>query len=169
MITERRGRQIGPTLFRFEYASDIEDATFYIFLNGEFAAETRETFFEVTVLQGEQVQFDVFDDPDEAPSAYFPSIFILRWDGEPDTVMYRVEQYLDGAWAVQDVVTADDTRVFHYPTGTLADSTVHQFRIVPIDAEGRTGEPLELEAEMCRYPDAPDFALAGAGGEITIT
>lgn len=161
-------RQIG-LLFVFEYGSDLPNLTFYIWINGEFETETFETTYELTVPPGGQFQFSVFDDADDRPPAYLPPYFTLQWDGDPDTVMFRVEQLVGASWKVKDLVPADDTRVFHYDTETLADSTVHSFRITGLDAEGRAGPPLELEGEMCRYPDAPDVALSLSGGEIVIS
>jgi hypothetical protein len=163
----------GPTtqignVFTFTWSSDLESPTYYIYVNGEFDSETFETTFDLTVPPNGQFQFSVFDDPDERPPTYLPPYFTLRWDGDPDSVMYRVEQYIGSVWTAVDAVPADDTRVFHYDTGTLADSTVHQFRITGVDAQGRPGAPLELEGELCRYPDAPEVTLSVSGGEITV-
>lgn len=161
-------QQTGPTRFLFTYASDITDPTFYIYINGEFVTETQETEYEVTAALNTQFQFDVLDDPDELPEEFFPGTITLRWDGTPDSTSYRVDEYIDSTWTAKRVVVSDDRRVFHYDSELLDDSTVHQFRVVPIDTQGRSGTILEFEAEMCRYPDTPSQAMSITGGEIVV-
>lgn len=167
-VTIQSIQQLGPTIFRFTFSSNLSSPTFYIWVNGELETETFATTYDLTVPLGGQFQFSVFDDPDERPPMYYPPRFTLRWDGDPKATQFRVERYVDSAWVPVTVVIPDDTRVFHYDTDVLADSTVHSFRVVSIDAEGRTGIELELEGEMCRYPDEPDVALSVSGGEITV-
>lgn len=160
--------RVGPMQFRFSFLSDLASAIYYLWLNGEFLTETRETTFDITVPLGGQFQFSVFDDPDDRPPVYLKPTMTLRWDGDPDTVMFRVEQLIDGDWKPVNMVYADDTRVFHYESGVLADSTYHQFKIIALDAEGRASTALELGAEMCRYPDEPTLTPSISGGEIVI-
>lgn len=168
MIGEPTYTQTGPTRFLFSFASDLTDPTFYIYINGEFVTETNETEYEVTAPLNTQFQFEVFDDEDDVPTEFFPGTLTLRWDGTPDSTQFRVDEYVDSAWAAKRVVIADDRRVFHYDSELLDDSTTHQFRVVPIDTQGRSGTILEFEAEMCRYPDTPSQAITITGGEFVV-
>lgn len=161
--------QTDETQFEFTYASDLEDPTFYIYVNGNFIGQTKETTWTVTAPINSQFQFDVLDVNTDAPEEYFPSTFTLRWDGTPDSTSYRVDQYVDGEWVAKHVAIADDTRIYRYTTEMLDDSTVHTFRVVPLDSIGRSGTILEFEAEMCRYPDDPDQSMSITGGEIVVT
>lgn len=161
---------VPPGLIRLEYGSDLPDPTFYIWVDGELETETKETAYELSAAPGGQAQISVFDDPDEVPPVHVPANWILRWDGDPESALYRVERETEAdVWTPVDVVPANDLRVFHYTTPVLADSTVHRYRVVPIDSLGREGTVLEFEAEMCRYPDDPRVALSIGDGEITIS
>lgn len=160
--------RLGELLFRLTWSSDLPGATFYVYVNGDFVTETLETTYDVTVPMGGQFQVEVFDDPDDSPDVYLSPTLTLRFDGDPDTLQFRVEQKVDGVWRAKDLIPVNDTRVFHYETGVLADSTVHEFQVIGVDKEGRSGPPLELTAEMCRYPDAPEVSLSISGGEIVI-
>jgi len=160
--------QTGPTRFVFSYDSDLDDPTFYIYVNGDFVTETQETSYEITAPLNTQFQFDVLDDADALPEEFFPGTITLRWDGTPDSTSYRAEEYVDSAWVAKRVVIHDDRRLFHYDSELLDDSTVHRFRVVPIDTQGRNGTTLEFEAEMCRFPDTPSQAISITGGEFVV-
>ncbi len=160
--------QTGPTQFEFTFSSDLDDPTFYIYIDGVFVSSTKDTTWTVTIPLNSQFQFDVLDVETDAPEEHFPSTFTLRWDGTPDSTTYRVEQYVTDTWVAKHVTVADDTRVFHYKTELLDDSTTYQFRVVPVDGVGRDGTILEFEAEMCRYPDAPSQAMSITGNEIVV-
>lgn len=160
--------QTGPTQWRFTFTSDLTDPIFYIYVNGEYVTQTRETFYDLTIGVNTQAQFDVLDVVDDLPAEFFPGVMHLRWDGTPDSTSFRVEQYVVDEWVAKQVIIADDRRVFHYTSELLDDSEVHQFRIVPIDDQGRDGTILEFEAEMCRYPDEPSQAMNVTGGEIVV-
>lgn len=168
IILPVRYTQTGPTRFVFTYESDIDDPTFYIYINGDFVTETNETSYEVTAPLNTQFQFDVLDNPDELPEEFFPGTITLLWNGTPDTVSYRVDEYVDSTWVAKRVVIHDDKRLFHYDSELLDDSTVHRFRVVPIDAQGRSGTALEFEAEMCRFPDSPSQAISIDSGEFVV-
>lgn len=160
--------QTGPTQWRFTFTSNLTDPTFYIYVNGEYVTQTRETFYDLTIGINTQIQFDVLDVVNDLPAEFFPGTVTLRWDGTPDATSFRIEQYVVDEWIAKQVVIADDARVFHYTSELLDDSEVHQFRIVPIDDQGRDGTILEFEAEMCRYPDEPSQAMNVTGGEIVV-
>lgn len=49
---------------------------------------------------GRVAQVDVFDDSGAVPDSFFPSTVTLRWEGTADSSLYRVEQLVDGDWAV---------------------------------------------------------------------
>lgn len=168
MVTIDDYIQTGPTQFEFIYSSDLDDPTFYIYVDGAFVTETKETTWTVTAPLNSQFQFDVLDVETDTPEEHFPSKFTLRWDGTPDSTSYRVDQYVTDQWVAKHVAIADDTRVYHYKTDTLDDSTTYQFRVVPLDSIGRDGTVTEFEAEMCRYPDEPDQSMSITGGEIVV-
>ncbi len=148
--------QLGPTRFRIDYTSDLGGTpTFYVYIDGSIVATTTATFFEFTVPIGNQIQIEVFDDDGDNPEESFDSSALLRWAGVDDATGYRVKQYVDAAWVVKGFLLHNSSGVFQFRTAMLADCVTHQFQIVPIDANGKEGEPLELDLEMVRYPDTP--------------
>lgn len=167
-ITSLTYTQIGPTMYRFSYESDLEDPIFYIYVDGNLVTETRETTYDVAVPSDWQIQFEVFDDEDDVPDEHFPGSITLRWDGTPDATSFRVDKYIGSQWVAQQVVLSDESRVFHYDSEFLEDSTTHQYRVVPIDGAQRDGTALEFEVEMCRYPDTPSQSMSIDSGEIVV-
>lgn len=168
-ITSVAYTQSGPGTFVFTYASNLADPTFYIWVNGDLVAETLETSYEVSVPIGDQLQFDVFDDPDDEPTDYYPTRLTLRWEGRDGANTYRVDQYTGGQWVAKSIHPHRVSNLYHYVTGVLDDVTTYQFRVVPIDAEGRSGTALSFTAEMVRYPDEPAQTMTFTAGELVIT
>ena len=169
MITSVTYTQTGDAEFTFYFASDLSDPTFYIWLNGEFVTDTKDTYYKATVPFGEQVQFDVFDDPDEVPAAYYPPYATLRWEGSGAPESFRVEQEIDAVWVLQAIVPSRLTNLYHWKSRKLDDATTHNFRVIPIDTEGRQGTIREFSIEMCRYPDAPSQDMTFVAGEVSLT
>ena len=160
---------ISPTQIRFTYSSDLDSPRFYVYVNGDFVGETFDTTYDVPVPPGGQVQFDVFDDPDDEPEEYFPAQLTLRWLGRDGATAYRVEEYAGGSWAYRATIVAHAANLYRYTTRSLDDVTTYQFRVVPLDAEGRSGTVLPFTVEMVRYPDAPSQEMTFVSGELYIT
>lgn len=169
MITSLTYTFISPSQIRFSFSSDLESPTFYVYVNGGFVGETLETYWEVSVAPGSQVQFDVFDDPDAVPEEHFPNQFTFRWVGRDGAEAYRVEEYVDSSWVFRGLRPVSLSNLYHYTTPPLEDSTTYQFRVLPLDAEGRTGTALNFTVEMVRYPDTPSQTMEFVGGELSIT
>lgn len=168
-ISDLTPRQDGPTSVVFSWSSDLEDPTFYVWVNGVFVGTTLETSYVVAVGVGEQVQFDVFDDAAGVPLDYYPPFLVLRWQGRDGSVLFRVEEDVSGQWVFRGLVPFSVGNVYRHRTGVLSDSTEYTHRVVPLDVEGRTGSVLEFSAEMVRYPDAPSQDAVFAGGELVIS
>jgi hypothetical protein len=149
-------------------ASDLASPTFYVYVNGELFATTEETTIDIPVPLGRIVAVEVFDDAGTAPSAYFPSTVTLRWTGQGNEALFRIEKYEDSTWSTVGQVPARGV-LGRWESPVLADNTVHQFRVVPVDGTGRDGIPKEFTGLMCRYPDAPRVSVSFGSGEFTIT
>lgn len=160
---------ISPTRWLVTMASDLGGTpTFYVYLDGLLFATTTETEIEIPVPLNRIVAVEVFDDPATSPSAFYPSTVTLRWTGQGNEAMFRIEKYEAAAWAVVGQVFARGV-LGRWESPVLADNTTHQFRVVPVDGTGRDGIPKEFTGLMCRYPDAPDVSISFSGGEFTVT
>lgn len=167
-ITSLTRTPIGPTRWLVTFASDLPTPTFYVYVDGALFATTTETSVEIPVALGRIVFVEVFDDAGTAPSPWYPSTVTLRWTGNDNESLFRIEQYVDAAWAVLIPVPARGV-LGRWESPVLDDNTTHQFRVVPVDSTGRDGIPKEFSGVMCRYPDAPSVAITFGSGEFTIT
>lgn len=153
----------------FQWVSDLSSPTYYVWLNGEFLMETAETSVSLYIAPGDDLQLSVFDDSAAVPPEHFPSRLTLRWVGRDGAQMYRVEQYVDSAWVPRTLIPWRLSNVYRYTTARLDDVTEYQYRVLPLDAQGRSGTALNFTVEMVRYPDPPTQTMDFTGGELVIT
>lgn len=157
-------------MVRLYFASDLGGTpTFYVWLDGALFGTTTATFMDVPIGLDQIIQVDVFDSSSAVPDAVYPSTVILRCEGNDDTALYRIEQYVDSAWVVLEQIPATGNGLIRWESAPLEDSTTHTFRVVPVDGTARDGVAKEFAIKMCRYPDAPSATIAVASGEFTIS
>lgn len=120
---------------------------------------------DVVVPEGESPFLEVLDNADAIPAIAFPGRFTLVWDRteSSDRYSYAIEQYSDGAWTTLDTILDDGRLAYWWQTGWLADCTVHNFRIVPIDTAGNRGSEINYAVEMVRHPDVPNVTITPSG------
>lgn len=161
--------------------SDLAGGTVYYhwFAEGDYLGRTTEPERVIQLDAGEQLRIDCLDtlDPDydalaSAPAGY-PARKTLAWVRSLDgsTVEYRIDQRQDaGEWEEIGRVPAEPGRwEYRHLTDRLVDLTEYAWRIVPLDAVGNAGTPVELGRELVvRRPDAPSFTVA-LGGDRTLT
>jgi hypothetical protein len=164
-----RQESISPTRVRLYFESDLEGATFYVWLDGRLYGTTGAGTMEIPVGLGRVIQVDVFDEPVAAPSVWYPATVTLWWEGAGDTALFRVEQWVEDAWVIRTQVPAVGANMPRWESAPLADGETHTFRVVPVDGTGRDGVAREFSGVMCRYPSAPVAAVDVSGGEFVIS
>lgn len=138
-----------------EYASDLADPLFRIWIDGVLATTTTAT--RATVPLGSIV--DVLD-TGLTPPPVFPPRLTLRWDGVAGAAKYRVEEFVDGAWVPRASVPDDGTNHYRFRTRVLEDGVTHAFRIVPVGTNGNDGTAKTVSALVVRNPDPPTVAFS---------
>lgn len=169
-ITTFTHQQIGPNLWRFDWLSDEETPTYYVYIDGRLAQTTTKTWMQITIDAGEYVQVDVFDDADTVPDPAYPARAYVTWDGDSNAAYYRIDQYVDSAWTQVGKVRESGQSNYRWLTAALDDDTEHTFRVVPLGANDLEGLPREITIFMIRRPDAPSVAYtySAVTGKITI-
>ena len=154
-----------------EVTSDLAGSIwFFWYLDGCYVARTTAPTYTFEIPTGDQARVECLDSNDaefdpvaNAPDAY-PPRRSLWWVRSVEAVdHYRLEQNADGAgWSIMARVWPRPGQWdFSYLTGRLTDLASYQWRVVPVDAAGNDGTPLELDAHtVVRTPDAPAFAIA---------
>lgn len=168
-ITSLKYERVSPLQVRFFWTSNLSDPTYYVWVNGVLVGETLETEWLVSVGLGDQVQFSVFDDSSSVPPEYYPAQAKLRWLGRDGSSVFRVEQKVSGEWELIGLPPFRLSNVYQHVTGPLDDVTTYEFRVVPVDEDGRLGTTLDFALEMVRYPDSPEQTMQFTGGELAIT
>lgn len=171
MITSLTATRTGPTTWRLNWTSDETNPTFYVYRDGVLIAQTTAVEWEVTVPAGGAAPvFEVLDADDE-PTQGYPATVVLAWYAAAGAASYRVEQ-LDGVdWVEQAEVTDDGLGYLTWQSGTLADGTTHEFRVIPVGSNGNDGTAQAFDVLMVRYPDppAPTIAYDPNAGTATLS
>ncbi len=171
MVTFDPPQQVGANLWRFTWTSDQMDPEYRVYLDGQLVSVQTAEQFDVKVEGEVSPVLEVLDSEDDVPNDAFPPYLRLGWLPVSDAVRYLVQQY-DGGWVDVATLAAEADRAWYqYDTPGLADVTVHQWRVIPIDEAGNEGSALAFSVLMVRHPDPPDvtFTYDGAmAGTVTI-
>jgi hypothetical protein len=161
-------------------ASDLSGTVFYHwYSDGNYlgvTAEGKKAFF---LSPGSQSRVSVVDttDPEFDPVANnpggFPSRKKLFWLRSFETIAeYRIEQKIgEGSWTTLAKVPHDSKKWMHeFLTQPLKDLTVYTWRVFPVDAAGKAGDPVVIGPEtIVRMPDAPKFSAVFDPETLTVT
>lgn len=162
-------QQVTPNQWLLQWVAFVP-GPYYVWVDGAFRGATYQTAMRIVAeATAERAVVDVFTSPDAVPEPVRSSRFILRWGATDDTREYRLEQYIDSSWETEATFTDDGGADYTYRTSALADSEVHQLRVVPIGNNGLDGTPLAVSKRMVRHPSAPNQVTAFNDGEATLT
>lgn len=168
-VTLVSSQQIDANVWRLEWSSDLPSPTFYIYVNGTLTSITTNTWQLLTVQPGSYVTFEVFDTPEDMPSAQWPANIVLGWAGIDGAAHYRIERYADGQWLEVDTVYANPTDSYIYRTAPVEDCTEHLFRCIAVASNGQESAAREWVIFMVRKPDVPTLSYAYDTETRTVT
>lgn len=145
----------------------------YIWRDGVKIAETQLTSWLVSVAPGESPVFELFDDAAAVPADAHPAYAVLGFYAAAATAEYRVQQFVSAAWTTVATLRDDGaTPYFTWRSPPLADSTSHQFRVVPVGTNGNVGTAAPLTMLIVTWPAVPRVSYAYNGAAtptVTIT
>ena len=153
---------------------------YHWYVDGAYSGFTQSTTKCFSLMAGEQARIIVQDtllttyDPIANAPEDFPSRRSIYWNRSVDTDVrkYLVEQNRAAAgWTALVFVPHDENRwEYVHITGRLDDLISYQFRVTPVDKAGNSGTAVTFSAEtVVRRPDAPDFTVGLAAGDVTFT
>lgn len=176
-----------PAFWRLDFASDVPNATFRIYLNGVRVgtrAGTEEPpgsgndvtgFFVLSVPEGSSPVIDVLDDDTAAAPDGNPDYVTLVWysPGGPLSAAtvdyYRIDENIGSIWTETAYVPDTGAGYFTWTSEPLADGVTHQFRVVPVGQNGNPGTAVTFLMLVVRYPDPPAVTYAFNPGTGTVT
>lgn len=170
LITTDNPIEISPSVWRFTW---VGTAPFYVWHRGRLIATTTETTIDVVQIDGTVPIVEIADDSADVPlQAIHPGWLVLTWRTPvlalvEKIALYRIDQYVSGAWEAVAGVTPNATTYQRYRTDYLADDTTHQFRVVPVMADGTEFDAITFTALVVRYPDVPNVTYTYSAGTIT--
>jgi hypothetical protein len=155
MVTIEKILRIGNDTWQVRYFSSLQDPVFRIYIDGVQVAVTELTSINVPVAAGEGAIIEILDDPDALPAEVFPGKVILGWPFVEGGSQYRIEEYVGGDWA-EVARIKDNGGYMKWQSRLLEDGQTHQFRIIPVAANGNEGTSREFAILMVRHPDVTD-------------
>ncbi len=162
---------IGVNAYRLDWESDLPDpVTYTIYRDGVLIDTTQLTSKVVAVAPGEAPVFEILDDEVSTPLTGYPRYAVLAWYAVSGAESYLVQQYIAAVWTTVRTLSDDgQTPYFRWQSGTLADSTTHQFRVISIGANGNSGTAATFAVLVAGYPDPPDVAYSYNAGTGAVT
>lgn len=130
--------------------------TFYVFTDGFLYITTTRTFYDIPVEKGARLTVQVFDSISDTPDRCYPSQFVYFWERSPDASSYRIDEYVDAAWAIRHRIRDTGQWMYNYRTRALEDEQSHRYRIVAIGPDGVVGAPKDFTIPIVRRPDRPE-------------
>lgn len=153
--------RIGRQSWRLDWSSDLGGTpVFYVYVDGILAETTTRTWRQFDVAAGEQLNVEVLDDSGTAPQPGYPGRPIVGWQPVSGAASYRVDRYEGGEWVEKHTVQDLGQSWFWVQGEYLADDTVHQYRVMALDAGGIEGTVKEFDVHMVRRPDPPEYTAS---------
>lgn len=157
---------VGDRAFKLVWSSDQADPAddkllFYVYQDGRQVARTQATEWMFHVEQGASSRIEIFDTDPEASGAggisdAWPGRMHLAWKNVEGATSYRVEEFVASVWTARRTIADDGNKPnFGFISRFLEDVTIHQFRVIPIAANGLEGTARTFSALMVRHPDQP--------------
>lgn len=154
-VTILERRSVGPTAWRLTWESDATPPVVYrIYIDGILVSKTTQTYRTFEMSLGDQLQVEIRDD-DTAPIYAYPGKLLLTWEPVSGADKYNIQEYSGSAWTLRGVVQSSGKTYYSFYTPTLADCETHQWRILPIGADGAEGTAKTFSVFMVRRPDPP--------------
>jgi hypothetical protein len=155
MITSIVYTEIGPATYRITAVSSLADPVFRWFVDGIPYLTSTVGFIDVQLTSDTQLTIDVFDQDTANPNPLARgSNVAIAWEKSTGAIAYRVEQYVDPAWEVIDIITALDSRSFRKFVPADDEETI-SLRVVAIFADLSESVVATRLAFVVRIPDVP--------------
>ena len=155
-VTPNIPKQITLFSWGFSWSSDLEDPTYYIYVNGKLYLTTENTRFIYTQTSG-MLFVEVFDNATDRPSDVITGKVEIYFKGVPDTQYYRIDKCVAGEWVEQARVMDLDQGYFKWLSDFLDDVTEYVFQVVPVGVNGNAGSGLPFICLVVRVPNIPDL------------
>lgn len=169
MVTIEPPVRMGQHSWLLKYSSNLSNPTFYIYLDGNLIAETKQTEYTIAVNLDEVSLIEILDDPDASPMQVFPGKARLGWFFVEGTDYYRVDEYINETW-VERRRLPENNGYLQWESRFLEDGQTHLFHVVPIGINGNEGEAKQFAVLMVRRPDVPDvdYSYNEGTGNVTV-
>lgn len=153
------------------WSSDIDNATFYIWQDGELIMETFRTSLTMTLQDDQSNLLSVFDDPGHLPPSTKKSDGIIRFDDDGFSQRYRIYTKDGGTLTLEQEIeasTIDETHEYRTPRIDDVDGQTFQIHSVRDNVEST---PTTLVVNIVRVPDPPlvDAVFSNATKKLTFS
>jgi len=150
-------------------------ANFKWYKDGLEIAETADEYLRIDNGADEPPQLECLDSTEGSStpnSVTYAPYAVLQWRRSSNATGYKVEAYESAAWTHKAwIYQHDDMAYYRYETRTLTDVTTAQWRVIPVDAQEREGNPIQMDFFVCRQPDTPSvsYTYDSGTGEVTVS
>ena len=154
------------------WTSDVDDATYRVYVDGVYQATTKTTSWTLALQEGESATLEVFDDEVTRPQIAARAPVVMTWQAVAEAQKYRVEQLIDAVWTIVKEVKSDDPNL-RYESPPLADSvTEHELRVTSVGTNENESSPVAVSVINRRHPDPPEdttFSYNAGDNKVTIS
>lgn len=139
----------------FNWTSDAEDPTYYIYIDGLFVKTTLDTTYTLTtVVNGDIFRFEVYDEP-TIVEPYFANYFNLNFYSKNQNISkFVVSEKIDGSFTeTQTLNTVRGTYYYGLDTRQFEDGDTAEYKIEPFfDKNNEEGITYNFINEVITYP-----------------
>lgn len=160
MATITKIEKTGSRSWRFTWTGT---APFDVVLGGRVVLEnTSETTYEAesaTAYEPPPIEV-IAAGAGSAQSQLYPPYLVVQWFHLAFAAYYRVFEYVDSAWIQRGrTITDSGDGYYTYTTADLTDCAESKWRVIPYDAYGGAGDPVDITVMIVRVPDPPSVEL----------
>lgn len=161
--------QVTRDLWRIRWVSALE-GPFYVYRDGVLVVVTWSKQVHAWAEEDEEGSIiDVYARETDVPPIVRSSRFELRWGAVAETDHYRVEKYVDEAWALERAISSHGDAPYVYRSDFVGANEAAEYRVLPVGTNGVEGDAVSFTKHAVRHPYQPSHTMAFNDGEGTVT
>lgn len=170
MITDHSVAREPSGTWLFTWPAGI--SPYSIWLDGEELVASQTALFyeyEGTDFPDEAPPLEILEDGDVAENETFPPHAIVQWRSDQAAAAYEVQQKIDSVFIVVVAIMERGEGYLSWISPPLDDVTVHDFRVLALDAGGNEGPTVPSAITIVRNPPPPSVSVAVVAGDIKVS
>ena len=158
-VTITKQTQTGGGVWSLAWASDIPNATFYVYKNGILSYSTKTNSGSFMASQGGRLLIEILDDINLKPTEVYSGVVRIGWYMTEETKSYLIEKLSGASWVKVGSIIDIGIWWYNWTSDVLNDCESYSFRVTPVGLNGNHGQPIVFVGFMVRNPDEPNLSV----------